>query len=158
MTTEAYPLYLRTVLRASKSRSQPAAFRMAEPRRGFGYAQAVGTDTPVFWDVSFRFTPAEALIFQVWFKFLINRGIDEFTLPIRTEFGLITHTCRFLPDSLLDTSEAGETISYKATIMARAQVIPDGYEGAAALIAGLPNWPNWAELLDQAVTAEMPPS
>jgi len=154
--TAAYPLYLRTVLRTGKSRSQPAAFALNQPRRGTAYPQAIGTDTPVFWDVVFRFTPAEALVFQVWFTSIINRGIDPFTLPIRTEFGLLTHTCQFVPDSLLDTTEGGESFTYKATIMARAQIIPDGYADAAELIVGLPDWPNWAALLDQAVTAEMP--
>ena len=56
----AYPLHIRTILRTQKSRTQPAAFRMAEPRRGYGYAQATGTDVPVFWDVAFRFTGDEA--------------------------------------------------------------------------------------------------
>lgn len=153
---EAYPLSLRTVLRASKSRSQPPAFGMADPRRGFGYVQAVGTDTPVFWSVAFRFTRDEALVFQLWFAKMINRGIDAFTLPIRTEFGLITHTCRFLPDSLLTTDEQGETWGYTATIMARAQIIPDDYGDAAALIVGLPNWRAWASLLDETVNEVMP--
>ena len=153
---EAYPLHLRTIQRASKSRSQPAAFRMAEPRRGYGYAQAVGTDTPVFWDVQFRFTGPEAAAFQLWFTQKIARGVDEFTLPIRTEFGLVTHTCRFLPDSQLDASEDGQTWVYTAQIMARAQVIPDGYSNSADLILGLPNWETWAGLLDETVTQEMP--
>ena len=153
---EAYPLHLRTIQRASKSRSQPAAFRMAEPRRGYGYAQAVGTDTPVFWDVQFRFTTAEAAAFQLWFVQRINRGLDEFTLPIRTEFGLVTHTCRFLPDSLLDASEDGQTWVYTAQIMARAQVIPTGYSDATDLILGLPNWESWSGLLDETVTQEWP--
>lgn len=152
----AYPLNLRTVLRASKSRSQPAAFRMAEPRRGYGYAQESGTDAPVFWDVEFCFTTPEAAVFQTWFVYIINRGVDEFTLPLRTEFGIQTHTCRFLPDGLMPATEKGELWVYKATIMARGQLIPDGYEEAAELIVGLPDWPSWASLLDQAVTAEMP--
>ena len=153
---EAYPLHLRTIQRASKSRSQPASFRMAEPRRGYGYAQAVGTDTPVFWDVQFRFTTTEAAAFQLWFVQKINRGLDEFTLPIRTEFGLVTHTCRFLPDSLLDASEDGQTWVYTAQIMARAQVIPDSYSNAGGLIIDLPDWPQWSSLLDGTVTQEMP--
>lgn len=153
---EAYPFHLRTIQQASKSRSQPAAFRMAEPRRGYGYAQAVGTDTPVFWDVQFRFTTAEAATFQVWFTQRINRGLDEFTLPIRTEFGLITHTCRFLPDSLLNTSEDGMTWVYSAQIMARAQIIPTSYIDATGLILGLPAWETWAGLLDETVTQELP--
>lgn len=153
---EAYPLTVRTILRASKSRTQPAAFSMAQPRRGYGYVQATGTDTPVFWDVEFRFTTAEALIFQLWFTQLINRGIDEFSMPIRTEFGLITHTVRFLPEGLLPTTEAGETFGYKATVMARAQLFPAGYEDAAALIVGLPDWVTWAGLLDRTVNQAMP--
>lgn len=154
--TVPYPISLRTVLRASKSRSQPAAFRMSEPRRGYAYVQASGTDTPVFWDVAFRFTYAEAIAFKLWFEVTIRRGVDEWTMPIRTEFGTITHICRFLPDSLLDTSEDGETVSYKAKIMARAQVIPADFLASADLIVGLPEWFTWASLLDQAVTVEMP--
>lgn len=153
---EAYPFQMRTVLRASKSRSQPAAFSISEPRRGYAYAQASGTDVPVLWDVEFRFTKAESMVFQLWFTQLINRGVDEFTLPIRTEFGVLTHTCRFLANNLLPASEVGELFGYKATIMARAQLFPDGYVEAAALIVGLPDWTTWASLLDIAVTVEMP--
>ena len=154
--TVAYPLHIRTILHAGKSRTQPAAFSMSEPRRGYAYAQQIGTDTPVFWDVSFRFTEDEALIFQLWFTQIINRGVDEFTLPIRTEFGMVTHTCRFLPDGLLPTHEDGPLFNYSATIMTRAQVIPVGYAEAAELIVTLPDWATWAGVLDQTVTAEMP--
>lgn len=154
--TVSYPLSIRSILRSNKSRTQPAAFRTAEPRRGYAYSQATGTDTPVFWDVAFRFTQPEAMIFQLWVEEVLNRGVDEFTMPIRTEFGLITHTCRFLPDSLLPTSEAGETWGYTATIMARAKLIPQAYRDAADLIVGLPDWTGWAALLDQAMTVEMP--
>lgn len=156
MTTPAYPAHFRTILRAQKSRSQPAAFRMSEPRRGYGYAQATGTDTPVLWDVSFRFTRLEAIAFQLWFTKIIQRGVLEFTMPIRTEFGQITHTCRFLPDSLLPTTEDGDTFGYTATVMARAQVIPSDFADAAELIAGLPSWWEWGELLDLAVTEALP--
>lgn len=132
---------------------------MAEPRRGYSYAQAVGTDTPVFWDVQFRFTQTEAVAFQLWFINKINRGLDEFTLQIRTEFGLVTHTCRFLPDSLLDASEDGQTWVYTARIMARAQVIPDDYAAAAGLIVALADFGDWGEMagiLDQAINSEWP--
>lgn len=156
MATQSFPLSLRTIVRASKSRSQPAAFRMSEPRRGYAYVQATGTDTPVFWKVEFRFTRSEAVRFKLWFEVSLQRGVNDFTLPIRTEFDLIEHTCRFLPDSLLDLREEGETFAYSATIMARAQVIPSGYTDAADLIVGLPDWDQWPGLLDQAMTAEMP--
>jgi hypothetical protein len=152
---EPYPLDLRTILSASKSRSQPAAFKMAEPRRGYGYVQATGTDTPVFWDVQFRFTKVESARFQLWFVYTLLRGLRECTLPIRTEFGLITHTCRFLPDGLGNCTEEGGSFLYTARIMARAQVIPQGFIDATDLIIALPNWDEWAEALDLAI-AEMP--
>lgn len=152
----AYPLTIRTILRANKARKQPAAFSVAQPRRGYAYVRETGTDTPVFWDVEFRFTPSEAIVFQVWFEEVINRGVDEFTLPIRTEFGTLTHTCRFLDDDLLPTIEDGGTFGYSATIMARAKLIPEGYREAADLIVTLPNWSEWASLLDIVVNSEMP--
>lgn len=151
-----YPLNIRTVLRASKSRSQPASFSMSEPRRGYAYAQAIGTDTPVFWDVAFRFTQSEAVVFQLWFRNTIARGLLEFDLPLRTEFGLITHTCRFLPDSLLPATEDGPHWSYKATIMARAQIIPVEFDDAAEMITTLPDWGLWAAVLDEVVSEELP--
>lgn len=156
MSTPAYPLHFRTILRAGKSRKQPASFSMSEPRRGYGYAQAIGTDVPVFWDVAFRFTRLEAIAFQFWFRDVIQRGVIEFTMSIRTEFGLVTHTCRFLPDSLLPTMEDGDLFGYTATIMARAQVIPSEFDGAGEMIAGLPEWWLWPELLDLTMTATVP--
>lgn len=155
---EAFPLHIDTIKRAGKSRSQPAAFSLAEPRRGYGYAQATGTDAPIFWDVSFLFSEDDAIVFQLWFREKLQRGLLEFDMPIRTEFGLITHTCRFLPDSLLPAREDGPLFGYTATIMARAQVVPDGYTEAADLIIGIPEWRTWAELLDLTVTQEMPES
>lgn len=125
-----YPLSLRTIIRAKKSRSQPATFSMSTPRRGYAYVEPIGTDVPVFWDVGFLFTPLEAAYFQLWFVNDIARGVDEFNLPIRTEFGLVTYTVRFLPDSLLQVRENGELFEYTATIMARAQVIPAEYASA----------------------------
>jgi len=153
---EPYPLNLRTVLQSSKSRTQPASFRLSEPRRGYAYAQAIGTDTPVFWDVEFRFTPAEAIRFQLWFTQVIGRGLLEFILPIRTEFGLIDHTCRFLPDGLGDCREDGQSFAYSAKLMARAQVIPQGAIDAAGVILAFDNWDVWAEALDIALSEVTP--
>jgi hypothetical protein len=47
-----------------------AGFLTPEPRRGYAYAQAAGTDTPIFWDVEFKFTRAEAV------RFMLTRGED----------------------------------------------------------------------------------
>lgn len=156
MPTPAYPFGLRTILSASKSRAQPASFRLNEPRRGYGYAQAVGTDTPVFWDVEFRFSKSEAVRFQLWFITAISRGLLAFSMPIRTEFGLIDHTCQFLPEGLGDCREDGPTTTYTAKIMARAQVVPQGYLDAAELIIALPDWELWAKVLDVGMNETLP--
>jgi hypothetical protein len=153
---EAYPLHIRTLLRASKSRTQPASFRLSEPRRGYAYTQEIGTDVPVFWDVAFRFTQTEAVAFNLWFKVKLRSGVLPFTLPIRTEYGMVEHECRFLPDSLLPLTESGGCFSYTASLMARALLIPDGFEDAADLIIGLPDWYYWSQMLDLAMTQEMP--
>lgn len=120
----AYPLGLRTIIRASKARSQPAAFTLSDPRAGYPYTQASGYDTPTVWSVEFRFTAAEAQTFQDWFRDDLQLGVLAFTMPIRTEFGVSDQTCRFLDDGLLDASEVGEIWSYRATIEARAVAVP----------------------------------
>lgn len=154
--TASYPLGLRTIIQASKSRTQPASFRINQPRRGYGYAQQVGTDTPVIWSIGLRFTAIEAQRFQLWFETEIARGADEFTMPIKTEFGLIDHVCRLLPDGLLDTSETADTFQYSAQIMARAQVIPQEYRDVAGLIVASDDWETEASWLDIGVNQEWP--
>lgn len=154
--TVSFPSSIRPAIRASKSRSQPAAFRMSSPRRGIGYSHKIGSSTPVFWEITLRLTKSEARSLQLWFVQDIKRGVDEFLMPIRTEFGLITHVCRFLDEGLLDASEDGQTWVYTAQIMARAQIIPESYIDSTDLIFGLPNWEIWAALLDQTVTQELP--
>lgn len=152
--TAAYPLGLRTIVQASKSRSQPASFRVHQPRRGYGYAQQIGTDTPVIWSIGLRFTQSEATRFQLWFRYEVNSGADEFLMPIKTEFGLVDHVCRFLPDGLLDASETADTVQYSAQIMARAQVIPQEYQDAAGLIIASEDWESDASWVDIGVNQE----
>lgn len=157
MANEVYPFTIRSILRAGKSRSQPAAFSMADPRRGPGYTQATGTDVPVMWDVDFIFTEAEAVAFQLWGVVKLGNWQKPFDMPIRTEFGAsLVHTCQFLPDSLLPATEAGALWKYSAKIMARKQLIPQEFTDSVDLIIGLPDWYSWSNLLDQAVNQEMP--
>lgn len=134
---EAYPLDLRTFMRDEKSRSSPATFSIAQPRRGFGYVDPIGTDVPVFWDVTLRFTRAEAQTFRLWFVYTLQRGLREFTIPIDTEFGQVTYTLQFLPDSLLPLRQTGEVFEYRATVMARAEIVPPSL--VVALLSTVPN-------------------
>ncbi|WPB58647.1 hypothetical protein [Xylophilus sp. GOD-11R] len=153
-----YPATLPLLQSASKSRSQPTAFSIAEPRRGYGYAQATGTDTPVFWDGEFKFTTDQAIAFQLWFTQTLRRGLLEFTMPIRTEFGLLEHLCRFLADDLGNASENGGIWTYPVKLMTRRQLIPAAFIEAQDLITGLPSWRLWSEMLDRTVNAAIPES
>lgn len=154
----AYPLGLSTIQRQSKSRSQVPTFTQSDPRRGAAYFQEIGTDTPVFWDITFKFDKSDRVRFWLWFtqpQFL-NRGIKKFTLPIKTEFGLVDHECNFLADSLMNVSEEGEIFTYTARIMARSLITPPDYSNAADMIVGLDDWLLWANLLDQTINIEWP--
>jgi len=117
VATQTYPLSLGTILRASKSRSQSAAFRMTEPRRGMPYAQAIGTTAPQQWDVQFRFTWEDAVRFQLWFTQNLENGANDFTMALRTEAGLVTHLLQFLPDGLSDCRQEGEAFVYDARMV-----------------------------------------
>jgi hypothetical protein len=121
----AYPTGLRQPLRASRSRRQPAAFEWTQPRRGLGYAQPIGSGVPVLWDVQWRLTQDEAATFLRWFTEDLDRGLLEFEMPIRTEFGLSNYACQFLPDALLTAREEGALWTYTATIHARELVVPE---------------------------------
>ena len=153
--TVAYPSNLPTILKASKSRAQGASFAATAPGAGKLYVQRSGFDIPVLWNVQFRFTQAEAVQFRTWFETDIQRGLLDFTIPICTEFGLLEHTCRFLPDGLGDCREDGQSWSYSAKIIARARAIPQGYLDAMDLIIALHNWDEWMEVLDIALTETM---
>jgi hypothetical protein len=123
-----YPSDILPLPLLAKTREQPAAFSMSEPRRGWGYVEPTGTDTPVFWPVTWRFTGAQAQYFRRWFVYALKRGTLTMTLPIRTEFGLVAHECQFLPDSLLPARQlATDVWEYSATIMARSTPV-EGYE------------------------------
>lgn len=153
--TVAYPASLPLALSASKSRTQAAPFTATDPQAGMLYVQASGRDAPVVWSVQFRLTPLEAVRFMSWCADDTQRGLLPFTLPIKTEFGLIAHTCRFLPDGLLDCKEDGQGWLYSAKVIARAQIIPQGALDAASLILALENWGAWAEVLDIAFSRKL---
>jgi len=132
----AYPFHLDTV-QANKSRTQPATFTITQPRSGPGYVQYLSTDTPVIWDVNFIFDRFDAQSFYAWYlhSSYLNRGRNEFTMQIRTEFGLVEHTCQFLPDSLLDHGQTGEVHKYSAQIRSRGIEIPQEIEDHLDLVA-----------------------
>lgn len=159
MTIITYPVGLPTFLFAGKSRNQPAQFTESNPRRGPAYTQKIGSDMPVFWDVSFRFNEDDAQRFKLWVQLsqYLDNGLNEFILPIKTEFGFVDHTCRFLSTGFLDTKQDSQTsFTYNATIMARKLVVPQEYLDNGDYIVTLPDWRNYASLLDIAINQEWP--
>lgn len=135
----AYPSTLPLPL-LDKTREQPAAFQVAQPRRGFGYVELTGTDTPVFWDLTWRLTGSQAQTFRGWFVFTLARGSLPFLMTVRTEFGLVEHELQLLPDGLMPARQvAADVWEYRATAMARAEIIsgfdPD-FASVVALMTG----------------------
>lgn len=121
----AYPSTLPLAL-LDKTREQPAAFQVAQPRRGFGYVEPTGTDTPVFWPLTWRLTGAQAQTFRQWFVYVTERGTLPFTMQLRTEFGLEDLEVQFLPDGLLPARQvAADVWEYRATVMARSVTVPE---------------------------------
>lgn len=130
MPIAAYPSTLPLPL-SGHTREQPATFGFAQPRRGLGYVEPIGTAAPAFWSAKWRFSAAQAQAFRAWFVADIDRGRAPFTLSLRTEFGLVTQEVRFLPESLLPARHLGGGVwEYSATVMARALLL----EAAADLI------------------------
>jgi hypothetical protein len=117
--TVAFPTGLRGLIRTAKVRARPASFVMPSPREGYGHPEASGRDVPVTWEAKFVFNQADAQTFVLWFRNDINNGADEFTMPIKTEFGSVTQTVRFAPDGVLDARQLGELWEYSAHLIAR---------------------------------------
>lgn len=119
-----WPENLRGILTEGKSRRQGAIFSMSDPKVAPPYKKIRSTDVPVFWDITLRFHSADAAAFRKWFENDISYGRRWFTMPVKTEFGLIDHDVVFMPDSLLVASREAEVFTYTATIMARKLIIP----------------------------------
>lgn len=102
------------------TREQPAAFTVAQPRRGWGYVEPTGTDTPAFWSMTWKLTEEQAQTFRGWFRYSLARGTLPFAMQVRTEFGLVEHEFQFLPEGLLPARHLGGGVwEYRATVMAR---------------------------------------
>ena len=158
LTTD-YPAALPGVAQANKRRERDASFVVPQPDAGASQAEVTGTDRPVAWSVQWVCTAEQAKLMQAWFVVTLDRGRLGFRMPIRTEFGLLWHSCRFLPDGLLSASQDGEAWRYSATIQARSESVPADQLLYAPLIIGLGDeWVDWASMLDTVITATLPES
>ncbi len=156
LTTD-YPAALPGVAQAGKRRDRDASFSVPQPDAGASQAEATGTDRPVTWAVQWVCNAAQAQLLQAWFVVTLDRGRLGFRMPIRTEFGLLWHACRFMPDGLLSASQDGEVWRYSATVQARSESIPASVLSAAPLLLALgPEWEAWGSLLDVVITATIP--
>lgn len=115
----AYPSTL-PLARFNKTREQAASFKIAQPRRGYGFVEPIGTDVPVFWNLTWTFTGEQAQTFWQWFVYTLDRGVLPFEMEVRTEFGLVAHELQLMPDGLLPARQVGWDVwEYTATVMAR---------------------------------------
>lgn len=156
MAIESYPLGLRTILRAGKSRQMVPTYRLSNPRSGPGYVQALSEDAPAIWDVTFRFQRNDRLIFIDWFKRKINGGKSPFLMNVETEYGLVEYEMKFLPDGLLPVSEDGnKTYTYRASMFAR-KLEPGWADNVSDFIDIAQGWITGADIFDVAMNQEWP--
>lgn len=133
----SYPADLPLPMRGH-SRTQPAAFGVDQPRRGYGYVQPTGTDVPAFWSLTWRLTAQQARVFRNWFRYTLERGTISFLMSLRTEFGLLTYDLNFLPDGLLPAQQIGSDLwEYSATVMARDLLNEEAVETTDSLFASV---------------------
>lgn len=163
MSLATYPADLPGITQASKARAIPAKFATMG---GFGEAgaQQVAADVPVAWDISLAFNDVQAAQFWAWYRNSINSGRDMFAMPIRTEFGIVTHPVMIDPETPIRTQQQGGLTTYSMRIIARRLIVPaDRMQDAASIIAlvgyrnelGYP-WQEYAALLDQTVNEAYP--
>ena len=57
----------------------------------------------------------------------INQGLDQFTMPILSEYGLVDQVCQILPGSL-NPSNNGLVFSYNISMVIREWKLPDLYD------------------------------
>ncbi|MDT7834954.1 hypothetical protein [Aquabacterium sp. OR-4] len=155
LTTD-YPAALPGVLQAGKRREREASFAVPQPDAGASQAEATGADRPVVWSVQWVCTQEQAQLLMAWFVVTLERGRLSFRMPIRTEFGLLWHACRFLPDGLMSATQEGEVWRYSASMQARSESIPPDMLEAAPLLLGLDDWASWGSVLDVVITATLP--
>lgn len=117
---ERYPSYLRYAIQQGKVRNVATQFISSQPLAGTPYFQQLTDESPVTWDFRLIFNEFDAQSFDAWFVVSTNNGNDYFTMPIRTEQGLVDHDVHFLPDGIPNrVSEDGDTFTYSCSVIAR---------------------------------------
>lgn len=156
MATVAYPSNI-APMQISKTRSHTPTFKLLEPTAGAAYVKHTSIDAPITYSATFKFSEADAQKFWVWYysPLYCNRGRNKFTMPIKTEFGLIEHECQFIPDSLMDLSQDVGIYEYSATLMIREMPIPAEILAAQEFIL-LGDWWDYRAEFDIAVNRTWP--
>jgi len=113
-----YPFSSNTILLSSYSKQRQASFSTTEVRSGAVYFKKSAANQPVIRNITFRFEQPKSPIFLSWFNNQLKKGFEPFDIDLMTEWGIQTLRCRFLPDSLLNTSRANSLHwQYTAQIM-----------------------------------------
>ncbi len=93
-----WPTGLRGLLQEGRSQSKVPGYETSDPLYGPAYVRKTTDDTPVMITGSLLFTNNEARAFQ---KFIrdINGGLDQFEMPIKSEYGVVNQVCQAMPGS-----------------------------------------------------------
>lgn len=112
MTTAAYP-NIRPAL-IGKTRSSAAGYVVSD---GFPRAESLSSDNPVTWSFRLAFKRADAETFSAWVDANYHRW---FTMPIRTEQGLIDHRVHFTDSGYPQlVSIIGDIYMFSAVVVCR---------------------------------------
>lgn len=106
---------------------QKAHFSTIETQSGKLYFKRIAQEQPILRDISFVLLDYEAQIFLHWFNNVLKRGFLPFDIKLATEWDSSqTLNCRFLPDSLLNTTRNNHLQwSYSAKILINNYAPPD---------------------------------
>lgn len=144
-----YPEGLRTLLRDSKQVTRVSGYETSDPLYGPAYTRITTTDTPTLITGTVIFNRAESRTFQNFLR-KIRNGIDQFIMPIDSEYGPIDQVCQALPGSF-NPSQQGEVFSYNVSLVIREWALPPmlEYEDSFIDIGWL--IPNDFSIFDEAI-------
>jgi hypothetical protein len=154
-----FPLQLRGELRASKRVSQVPSFRASDPSAGPFYVEPLTDDTPVTYDVEFKYTAGEAISFEAWVNspMYCDKGRNPFNMPIELPGGVFVQEAQFLPDGVPSrpVSQQGRIFTYRATMIVRKLNNPWEDELAEWAVELIP-FGDWINATNQVINATWP--
>jgi len=111
-----YPPTLQGVTLATLSVSELSAFRTNDSEIGPATNRLLSLDVPTFFDVTWLYFPFDFQVFENWFKFELNKGVNAFTIDLPVSAGILEHNCNFIGS--YTATQVGRLVTVTATLRA----------------------------------------